>query len=218
MPVYRKYNESCHYVSISDADRSPRLQYTATVHHGIDIDRFTFRDHYGDYLVFFGRIHHDKGAKEAIEISQHCGMKLVMAGIIQDAEYYRRYVEPHLDGIHVAYVGSVGPEKRNQLLGQARALLHPINFAEPFGLSVVEAMACGTPVIAFNKGSMPEIISSGVDGFLVENVEQAVAAVKRLGDIDRTRCRQAVEKRFTVERMAQKYARVYEGILGMSSG
>jgi glycosyltransferase involved in cell wall biosynthesis len=96
--------------------------------------------------------------------------------------------------------------------------LHPINFAEPFGLSVVEAMACGTPVIAFNKGSMPEIISSGVDGFLVENVEQAVAAVKRLGDIDRTRCRQAVEKRFTVERMAQKYARVYEGILGMSSG
>ncbi len=155
LPVYKKYNKRAHYVSISDADRSSELEYIATIHHGIDLSQFTLREKPGDYLLFFGRIHHDKGAKEAIQLARMFGMKLIMAGIIQDEAYYEREVEPHLDEGNVVYVGSAGPEKRNELLGGAYALLHTINFEEPFGLSVVESMACGTPVVAFNRGSMP---------------------------------------------------------------
>ncbi|MBD3314518.1 MAG: glycosyltransferase [Chitinivibrionales bacterium] len=217
LPAYKRYDRICHYVSISDADRSPELTYIATIHHGIDIDRFDFSASTDDYLLFFGRFHHDKGAREAVEIAKRTGLRLIMAGIVQDRDYFSRHIEPSIDGSRVVYVGSVGPQRRQELLGGARALLHPINFAEPFGLSVVESMACGTPVIAFNKGSMPEIITPGSDGFLVNSIDEAVDAVGRVDEVSREACRETVERRFTSEIMAANYVKVYHEILASLS-
>jgi glycosyltransferase involved in cell wall biosynthesis len=213
LPVYKKYNNKVFYVSISDADRSPDLDYVKTIHHGIDIKQFDFQPDPDDYLLFFGRIHHDKGAREALEIARACNKKLILAGIIQDEAYYHQYVEPSLDNYNAVYVGTAGPVQRNQLLGKAYTLLHPINFNEPFGLSVIESMACGTPVIAFDRGSMPELIENGKSGFLVNNVDEAIETVARIKEIDRAYCRRHVERHFTVERMIDEYIQVYEMIL-----
>jgi glycosyltransferase involved in cell wall biosynthesis len=213
LPVYKKYNRKVFYVSISDADRSSELDYIATIHHGIDLKNFSFNPNCGKDLLFFGRIHHDKGTREAIEIARACGKKLIIAGIIQDEDYFKQQVEPHIDNQNVVYAGSADPVKRNTLLGNALALLHPINFNEPFGLSVIEAMACGTPVIAFNRGSMPELIENGKNGFLISGKEEAVNAVSRIRDINRMECRRIVEDRFTVSHMAEKYIDVYKQVL-----
>jgi len=215
-PVYQKYNDRAFYVSISKADRLDSLDYVANVYHGIDISQFTFQPRPDKYLLFFGRIHIDKGAGEAIEIAKKSGMKLIMAGIIQDSQYYEKNIRPFIDGSSVIYVGSAGPEKRDSLLGNAYALLHPINFDEPFGLSVVESMACGTPVIAFNRGSMPELINHGHNGFLVQTVDEAVAAVNDIPMIERSACRRVVEERFTADRMAEDYIDVYRRVLKMT--
>jgi glycosyltransferase involved in cell wall biosynthesis len=215
LPVFKKYNKRTSYISISDADRSSELDYIKTIHHGIDIKQFDFQPAFDDSLIFFGRIHKDKGAREAIEIALACNKKLIMAGIIQDQAYYDQYVAPHLGGDKLIYVGSVGPDERKRLLGNAGALLHPILFDEPFGLSVIESMACGTPVIAFNRGSMPELIESNRNGFLVDNVAEAIDAVSHINEIDRTNCRNHVEQYFTVERMVQNYIEVYEQILDL---
>jgi glycosyltransferase involved in cell wall biosynthesis len=223
LPVYRKYDQTAHYVAISDADRAPGLRYAATVHHGIDLSRFTFRPDPGEYLLFFGRIHPDKGAHEAIQIAQQTGRKLILAGVIQDEFYFRSEVEPYLDGDRVTYVGSADPARRDELLGGALALLHPIAFDEPFGLSVVEAMACGTPVVAFERGSMREVIADGQTGFLVGSVEEAVAAIGSpnrrgsLAALDRAACRRWVEERFTVDRMVDGYLEVYQRIMEQSA-
>ena len=213
LPVYKKYNDSSYYVAISKADKCAELDYIATIHHGIDLDQFGFRDEKGDYLLFFGRIHPDKGTHQAIEVAHLTGKRLVIAGIVQDEIYFREQVEPHIDGSMVEYIGSVGPEKRQEILGGALALLHLINFDEPFGLSVVESMACGTPVIAFGRGSMPELIRDNSTGFIVDSVDTAVQAVGRIDTIDRRACRKEVEQRFTCQRMAQKYLGVYQKIL-----
>jgi glycosyltransferase involved in cell wall biosynthesis len=213
LPVYKKYNGKTFYVSISDADRSPDLDYIKTIHHGIDTKQFDLRAQGGDTLLFFGRIHNDKGAREAIEIAKARNKKLILAGIIQDQAYYDQYVAPHIDNEKVIYAGSVGPVERNRLLGKACALLHPILFDEPFGLSVIESMACGTPVIAFDRGSMPELIENGKNGFLVNNVDEAIEAVGRIKEIDRAHCRRHVERYFTVDRMIDEYIQVYEEIL-----
>jgi len=213
LPVYQKYDGRVSYVAISNADRSPALEYVGTVHHGVDLGQFTFQPRADTYLVFFGRIHPDKGAAEAIEIARRAKRRLLLAGIVQDAGYFRELIEPHLDGERVTYVGSVGPERRDSLLGGALALLHPIAFAEPFGLSVVEAMACGTPVVAYNRGSMPELIQDGVNGFLVEDVAGAVAAVGRIGRLDRRACRRHVAAHFTAERMVEDYLKIYRAVL-----
>ncbi|MFO7730444.1 MAG: glycosyltransferase family 4 protein [Spirochaetia bacterium] len=213
LPVYKKYIKNNYYVSISDADRSPELDYIDTIHHGIDIGQFNFEPQPDEYLLFLGRIHPDKGTKEAIEIARACNKKLLIAGIIQDQEYYRQYVLPQLEAGKVEYRGSVGPEERNTLLGGARAMLHPIHFNEPFGLSVIEAMACGTPVIAFNRGSMPELIVPGKNGFLIDSLDAAQKAVSEIETIDRNYCRQHVEKYFTADRMVAEYIKVYNKIL-----
>ena len=142
---------------------------------------------------------------------------MILAGIIQDQAYYDQYVAPHIDNDKVIYVGSVGPVERNRLLGKACALLHPIQFDEPFGLSVIESMACGTPVIAFDRGSMPELIENGKSGFLVDNVDEAVETVARIKEIDRAYCRRRVERHFTIDRMIDAYVNVYETILEMAS-
>jgi glycosyltransferase involved in cell wall biosynthesis len=209
VPVYRKYNGRTFYVAVSSADRHPDLEYVATIHHGIDLESFTFREQRGEYLLFFGRIHNDKGTREALEIARRAGMRLIIAGIVQDPEYFRSHVEPHIDGDRVQYVGSADPAQRDALLGGAAALLHPIQFAEPFGLSVVESMACGTPVIAFSRGSMPELVRHGHTGFLVSDVDEAVDVVPRLDEICRQDCRRWVEERFTAERMVDDYLRAY---------
>lgn len=214
LPVYKKYNKNTHYVSISDADRSPELDYIATVYHGIDLNQFTFNDDpKGDYILYFGRVHHDKGTKEAVEIARKLGMRLIIAGIIQDQAYYDTYVTPYLKDGEVEYVGSVGAEKRDVLLGNAKLLLHPINFSEPFGLSIIEAMACGTPVVAFNKGSMPELINDGVNGFIVDNADEAIERIKDIDSLHRADCRKIVVDRFSKEAMGRNYIEVYSKIL-----
>lgn len=212
LPVFRKYNQHTHYVSISDADRSPELDYIRTVYHGIDLEPFTLKETPGEYLLYFGRIHPDKGTREAIQVAQKTGMTLVIAGIIQDQEYYAQAVEPYLNK-QITYIGSVGPAERDTLLGNAFALLHPIFFNEPFGLSVVEAMACGTPVLAFGKGSMPEIIENGTNGFIVSNVAEMIEKLKDMEKIPRKSCRETVVKRFSQEIMVKGYLNVYEDIL-----
>jgi glycosyltransferase involved in cell wall biosynthesis len=213
LPVFEKYNDQGYYVAISDADRSEKLDYVATVHHGIVLDDFDLRAEPGDYLLFFGRVHHEKGAAEAIRVARQSGLPLVIAGIIQDQAYFDSEVAPHLDGETVRYVGPVGAHRRNGLLGGARALLHLINFEEPFGLSVVEAMACGTPVIAAERGSMPELIEHGVDGFLVDGIEAAIEAVAAAAILDRRRVRRTIEDRFTHDRMVDEYIAVYQRVL-----
>ena len=214
LPVFRAYQDRVHYVAISAADRAPDLRYAATIHHGIPIEHFPFDATGSDDLLFFGRMHPDKGAAEAIAAAHTSGRRLVMAGIVQDQVYFDRSVAPAIDGDRIQFIGAVGGADRARMLGAAQCLLHLINFEEPFGLSVIEAMACGTPVIACNRGSMPELIDHGVTGFLVDSVEEAVAAIDRIGEIDRAACRAAVMERFTVDRMADAYLALYRSILG----
>lgn len=213
LPMYKPFEHRIHYVAISAADRHPDLRYAATIHHGIRLDEFPFDPSGSEDLLFFGRMHPDKGAAEAIAVARATGRRLHMYGIVQDESYYRTQVLPHVDGERIIYHGPVGGKERLRALQQARALLHLVNFEEPFGLSVIEAMACGTPVIAACKGSMPEIIDHGRTGYLVGSVEEAVAAVERVGAIDRSSARRSIEQRFSVERMADAYLALYRSIL-----
>jgi glycosyltransferase involved in cell wall biosynthesis len=176
------------------------------------MSQFELQPQSGDYLLFFGRIHPDKGTAEAIQVARAVGIPLTIAGIIQDRSYFESEVEPHLNG-DIRYIGPVGPSDRGRLLGGAVALLHLINFEEPFGFSVVESMACGTPVVARPRGSMPEIVRHEENGYLVESIEEAVVAVEAAGEIDRRRVRESVEERFTVERMVDQYIDVYQQLV-----
>jgi glycosyltransferase involved in cell wall biosynthesis len=216
LPAYRASRSS--FVSISDADRHPDLDYVATVHHGVDVGGLPFSQAGAPGLVSFGRIHPDKGTHTAIEIARRAGRKLTLCGIVHDQRYFDERVAPHIDGEHVVFLGVVGPQRRGEILGRAEALLHPIDFDEPFGLSVVESMVCGTPVIAYPRGSMPEIVDDGVTGFLVRGVDQAVAAVGAVDTIDRAGCRDQARKRFDAHRMVADYLAVYEQLIGSSRG
>ncbi|HEY5961786.1 MAG TPA: glycosyltransferase family 4 protein, partial [Polyangiaceae bacterium] len=204
LPAYLSARASS-YVSISNADRAPELDYVATVYHGIDLTALPFSAAGGSDLVAFGRIHPDKGTAQAIEIAKRAGRRLTLCGIVQDDAYFHEQVEPYLDGDSVRYLGSVGPEQRAEVLGSSAALLHPIAFDEPFGLSVVEAMACGTPVIAFPRGAMPEVIDEGITGLLVDGVAAAARAVDVAAALDRRAVRQVAERRFGVARMVDDY-------------
>ena len=214
VPVYERYDATTAYVAISDSDRHPRLHYAATVHHGIDTTAFSCAPVVGDHLLYFGRIHPDKGTAHAIEVAHRSGRRLDIAGIIQDRDYFRDHVEPHVDGEQVRYLGAVDSELRCRTLGEAHALVHLIDFDEPFGYSVVEALACGTPVIAYARGSMPEIIDDGHTGFLVADVDQAVVATERVSGLDRGAIRATAVERFDVSRMIAEYEAVYRSILG----
>jgi len=213
VPVYKKYNGHVHYVSISNADRNPDLNYVATVYHGIPLEEFTFREQKDDYLLFFGRIHHEKGTFEAIQIAKRAGCRLIIAGIIQDQKYFNEKVAPYIDGDRIKYIGSVGPDERDEVLGKARALLHIINFNEPFGLSLIEAMACGTPVIARPRGSISEIIKNGETGFIIESIDEAVQALEKIDTLDKRKLRQHVQENFSVEKMVDGYINVYKEVM-----
>jgi glycosyltransferase involved in cell wall biosynthesis len=213
LPVYQRYDATNHYVAISDADRNQRLHYAATIHHGIDTDAFGVHAAPGDHLLFFGRIHPDKGTAHAIDVAHRTGRRLDIAGIIQDEEYFRAEVEPHLADGRVRYLGPVAAAERAEVLGGAHALLHLIDFDEPFGFSVVEAMACGTPVIANRRGSMAEIIRHGTTGYLVNDLDEAVRAVELVAGIDRAGIRASTVARFDVATMVERYEALYRSIL-----
>lgn len=213
LPAYSRAASRSAYVSISDADRVADLDYIATVYHGIDLAALPFSPDGGEDLVVFGRIHPDKGTAAAIEIARRAGRRLIICGIVQDARYFAEQIEPHIDGERVVYLGSVGPDRRAEILGGAAVLLHPIEFAEPFGLSVVESMACGTPVITYPRGSMPEVVDHGVTGLVVDDLAAAVAAVDEAAGLDRRKCRDVAARRFSAERMVEDYVGVYDEIL-----
>lgn len=213
VPVYERYDDRCAYVAISDADRHPALHYAATILHGIDTDAFALHPSPGDHLLFFGRIHPDKGAAEAIEVARRAGRPLVIAGIVQDQRYFDERVAPHVDGVAVRYAGPVAAADRSPVLGGAHALLHLISFDEPFGFSVAEALACGTPVVAFDRGSMRELIDDTKTGFVVDGIEAAVAAVGAAGSLDRARIRATAVARFHRDRMVDAYVDVYHRAL-----
>ena len=214
VPVYERYDSTTTYVSISDADRHPNLHYAATIHHGIDVEEFGVHPSPSEHLLFFGRIHPDKGTAHAIEVARRCGRRLDIAGIIQDEEYFRDEVAPHVDGERVRYLGPIDAAARAEVLGGAHALLHLIDFDEPFGYSVVEAMACGTPVIANARGSMGELITHSVTGFLVDDIDSAVSAVAAVGELDRARIAESAAEHFTVATMVDKYVKVYRDAIG----
>ena len=216
--VYAAYDDVAHYVAISDANRHPGLHYDATIHHGIDLDAFTVGNGGGGYLLFLGRIHPDKGAHTAIDVARRAGMPLVMAGIVQDEGYFHELVEPHIDGERVRFLGPVGPAERDRLLGGAAALLHLIAFEEPFGLSVVESLATGTPVIATPLGSLPELVRHGTTGFLVNGVDDAVAAVGAILTLDRSACRHDAETRFSDDRMVDDYEALFRRVVNGPGG
>lgn len=213
IPVYKKYNAHSHYVSISNSDRHQDLTYLDTVYNGLDEQQFHYGDGKGGYLLYFGRIHPHKGAYEAIQIAKRSKIKLILCGLIQDRRYFDEKVAPYLNDPSIIYMGNAGSQQRSQLLGDALALLHPISFEEPFGLSVAEAMMCGTPVIAFERGSMEELIVDGKTGFLVNNIEEAIVALSKIYTLSRSECRQHAMDRFSSRVMALNYLKLYHRIV-----
>ena len=214
MPVYQKYADG-YFVSVSDSDRAPGLNYLATVYNGIDLSLYPLQPSPGKDLVFLGRIHPDKGVHLAIEVSRQSGLPLVIAGLIQDQTYFRENVEPHIDGRQVRYIGPVGVEGKNELFARARALLHLNTIPERFGLVLAEANAAGVPVIAMDLGSCREVIEDGRTGFVVDTVPEAVEALQRLGDIEPAACRQRVQRHFSIDAMVEGYESVYHTIFDL---
>jgi len=215
MPVYEKYRNG-YFVSISDSDRAPGLNYLATVYNGIDLDLYPLQEKGGDDLIFLGRIHPDKGVHLAIEVAHRSGLPLVIAGIIQDEGYFREQVKPHLDG-QIRYIGPVDVAGKNELFSRARALLHLNTIPERFGLVLAEANAAGVPVIAMDLGSCREVIRHEETGFLVNNVDEAVRALTRIGEIDRAGCSRRVAGCFSVETMVKAYEQVYSTIFELEA-
>ncbi|MGA8574792.1 MAG: glycosyltransferase family 4 protein [Candidatus Cybelea sp.] len=201
------------YASISNSDRDPGLDYVATTYNGIDPAQFTLRATPGEYLCFLGRFHPEKGTHLAIEIAKRAGVRLKIAAIPQDDTYFRECVAPHIDGDRVEFLGAVERDARNELLGNALALVHMTTRPERFGLTMIEAMACGTPVLGARMGSIPEIVIDGVTGFLCDGVDEAVERVPLLAGLDRAACRMRVEREFSAERMIDRYLDAYAQVV-----
>jgi glycosyltransferase involved in cell wall biosynthesis len=216
MPIYQKYRNG-YFVSISDSDRAPGLNYLATVYNGIDLSLYPLGESSGDDLIFLGRIHPDKGVHLAIEVARLSGLRLLIAGIIQDEAYFREQVKPHLDNQNIVYIGPVGVPGKNELFARARALLHLNTIPERFGLVLVEANAAGVPVIAMDLGSCREVIKDGQTGFLVNSIAEAVRVLGRIPEIDRRSCRSHVQQHFSLETMVDGYERVYSTIFNLEA-
>ncbi len=214
--LYRRFR-FLPYVAISEAERRllPELNYVATIYHGVEVERFPFAAEHGEYLLFVGRLARVKGVHHAVAVAKRTGIPLVLAGIVPPEEraYFSQEVEPHLDGKLVQFVGPVDGERRNQLCCGALALLHLVEYEETFGLTMVEAMACGLPVIGFRRGSVPELVAHGRTGFVVDGVDAAVEAVKQVRSLSRESCRSWVAERFHARRMAEAHARTYEQVV-----
>jgi glycosyltransferase involved in cell wall biosynthesis len=215
VPLYQEFPEMP-VVSISNAQREPlrRANWVRTIHHGLPRDLYTFQEKPGEYLAFLGRISPEKRVDRAIRIARRLGMPLKIAAKVDpvDRAYFTERIEPLLELPGIEYVGEVGEGEKGELLGNAYALLFPIDWPEPFGLVMIEAMACGTPVIAYRRGSVPEVMEEGVTGFMVDTLEEAVQATERIATLDRRRCREVFDRRFTVERMAREYVEAYRQV------
>jgi glycosyltransferase involved in cell wall biosynthesis len=218
-PLYAEFVDMP-VVSISDAQRTPirRANWQATVHHGLPRDLFKFQPEPGKYLAFLGRLSPEKRADRAIEIAKRVDMPIKIAAKVDDVDraYFEAVVEPLLDDPRVEYVGEIGEGEKQEFLGDAYALVFPIDWPEPFGLVMIEALACGTPIIAYEQGSVMEVMGDGRAGFIVETLDEAVQAALRVKSFDRRRCRELFEERFTASRMASDYVTVYERLIERS--
>jgi len=214
--LYRRFRD-VPLVSISDSQRQPlpRVNWQGTVYHGLPADLYDFNARRGSYLAFIGRISPEKRVDRAIEIARRCQVPLKIAAKVDptDRKYYEREIEPLLDQPGVEFIGEIGEHQKSEFLGGALALLFPIDWPEPFGLVMIESMACGTPVVAWHCGSVPEVLDEGVTGFICDSMDEAVGAVGRAGRLDRARCRRQFESRFLVSRMAEDYLRIYQHLV-----
>jgi glycosyltransferase involved in cell wall biosynthesis len=209
MPIYHKYGDG-YFVSVSDSDRAPGLNYLATVYNGIDLSLYPLQDSGGEDLIFLGRIHPDKGVHLAIEVARLSGMRLIIAGIVQDEAYFREQIKPHLDDQNILYIGPVDVTGKNELFARARVLLHLNTIPERFGLVLVEANAAGV-------GSCREVIKDRETGFLVANVAEAARVLGRISEIDRRACRSRVRQHFSIDTMVEGYERVYSTIFDLEA-
>jgi glycosyltransferase involved in cell wall biosynthesis len=220
VPLYHEFREMP-VISISDAQRDPLawLNWQATIHHGLPRELYTFHPKPGQYLAFLGRISPEKGVDQAIGIAKRTGIKLKIAAKVDpvDQEYFEHVIRPLMDSSLVEYLGEIGDHEKDEFLGHAFALLLALNWPEPFGVVMIEALACGTPIVAFRRGSVAEIVENGVTGFAVEDAEGAAAALRRVSALDRSRCRKAFEDRFTAARMCADYLSVYEQLRSADS-
>ena len=216
IPLYREFKD-LPLVSISNAQREPIpwVNWQATIYHGLPDNLYRFRSEKGKYFAFLGRISPEKRVDRAIEIAKHVGIPLKIAAKVDrvDLDYFESVVEPLLRDPLIEFVGEIGDGEKNEFLGNAYALLFPIDWPEPFGLVMIEAMACGTPIIAYNHGSVPEVIEEGHTGFIVKDLKDAIEAAKRISDLSRKRCREVFEMRFTAQKMANHYLQVYNNLL-----
>ncbi len=217
LAAYYAGAERSFYCSISNADRDPGLDYLATTYNGIDPAQFPFGERPGEYLCFLGRFHPEKGTHLAIEIAKRAGVRLKIAAIPQDEGYFREQVEPHIDGDRVQFLGAVEREARNELLVNALGLVHMTTRPERFGLTTIEAMACGTPVLGARMGSIPEIVVDGVTGFLCDTRQRRGGEDRRLAALDRRACRSHVEEKFSLERMIDRYLAAYARALELKT-
>jgi glycosyltransferase involved in cell wall biosynthesis len=212
-PLYELYND-VPVISISDSQRDPlpQLNWQGTVHHGLPLGSYKFHRKTGDYLAFLGRTSPEKGLDRAIEIAKCAGMRLKIAAKVDkaDQEYFESVIQPLLKDSDIEFVGEIGYREKNEFLGNAAALLFPISWPEPFGIVMIEAMACGTPIIAYPFGSVPEVMRDGLSGYLVHDLKGAVDAVKKIDKIDRKKVRKHFEQHFTADRMALDYLKIYE--------
>jgi glycosyltransferase involved in cell wall biosynthesis len=219
IPVYKRYADAP-VISISMAQRKPlpRANWVANVHHGLPADLLAFNPKAGDYLAFLGRISPEKRLDRAIEIAKRAGMPLKVAAKIDNADraYYESTIKPLMGDPNIEFIGEIAENEKSEFLGNAYAYLFPIDWPEPFGLTMIEAMACGTPTIAFNRGSVPEVMQEGLTGFIVDNMDDAVAAVEKIESIERTACRNVFEKHFTSAHMAERYLQVYQSMASAS--
>lgn len=209
--ILEEFKNSLYFVSISNSQRKncPNLNYVRTIYHGIDIKKIPFGNKPKDYLVFFGRIHPDKGVKEAIEIAQKAKKKIIIMGSHGEDDYWKKEIKPKIDNKRVIYKGFLSQKEVFKIVKDALVFLFPLQWEEPFGLAVIEAMACGTPAIVFNRGSMPEIIEQGKTGFIVNSLKEAVEAIEKVDKIKRENCRKWVKEKFSVEKMINEYEKLF---------
>lgn len=208
-------------VSISDSQRAPLLQanWCGTVYHGLPLSLYGFHDAPDDYFAFVGRVSPEKGVDRAIQIALACNTPLRIAAKVDRADeaYFEQVIRPMLDHPLIEFIGEIGDAQKNEFIGRAKALLFPVDWPEPFGLVMIESLACGTPVLAWNRGSVPEVLKNGVTGFVVQDMDEAIAAARRIHHIDRARCRDVFERRFSADTMAHRYLQVYQALIDARS-